>query len=137
MLEFSQVGSDTTSLYLTPEQGEALRDAIERDSKKRFSSYILSVGMLPQNVYGILSGRKKLSYRTLVRLLSNTSYGVECRIEFLLQKQSGKHAVDVPSPELEEMLYSEGGGELGEDLLIEKDGQLTMLEFLQQNELQD
>jgi len=137
MLEFTQEGSDTTSVYLTPDQGEQLRDLIERDSKKRFSAYISSVGLLPSNVYGILAGRKKLSYKTLVRLLSNTSYNPECRIEFLIQKDLGDIAQSASSPRLEEMLFSGDGEELDEDVLIETDGVSTMQEFLRKNGLGD
>ena len=137
MLEFTQEGSDTTSIYLTPDQGEALRSAIEQDTKKRFASYILSVGLNPSNVYGILAGRKKLSYKTLVRLLSNTNYFPSCHIEFIVQKKSGDTVQDASSVNLDELLYSEDGAELEEEALIEKDGPFTMQEFLRMNALED
>jgi hypothetical protein len=137
MIELSQEGSDTTSIYLTPEQGESLRIAIEQNTKRRFSSYIDSVGLLPSNVYGILAGRRKLSYKTLVRLLSNTTLSAECRIDFIIQKELGNTVPDVTSLNLDDLLFSEDGGELDEVPLTEKDGPLTMLEFLQQNQLED
>lgn len=130
MIEFSQAGGDTTSIYLTPEQGEMLRSVIEKESQERFSRYVESVGLQPTNILGVLAGRRKVSYKTLMKLFSKIEYHVECRVEFLIQKETGQTVSDASSVNLDEMLYCGDGAGSGQDQLTGTDSPSTINEHL-------
>ena len=44
MLNLAQAGSETTSIYLSPEQGRRLRQLIEQSIDSRFSTYVNKAG---------------------------------------------------------------------------------------------
>ena len=121
----SNPGIDTTSIMLDRSQSEALRSLIDKHIDCKFSTYLMRVGFDPANIYAIFAGRRKLTVKTLEKLLSGTNLVVECRIEFLVQI-CGSHVSNVPSPNLEEMLSSETGEELEMDQLIGRDPPYTI-----------
>jgi len=118
----TNVGAESTSVMLNREQAEALRSLIDRHTNCKLSTYIASVGLEPSNVYAILGGRRKLTLKTLDRLLSGTNLTVTCQIEFLIQT-SGDHALDAHYPSLEEQLSSETGEGLDRAVLTDQDFQ--------------
>ena len=110
-IRFPQAGSDSTTISLSREQGENLQRVIEKESGIRFSAYLITVGMDRANVLAILAGRKKLSVKTLTRLMSGLeNWSVECRTEFVMQKISGEDATSASSQSLEDLLFSEEMG---------------------------
>ena len=70
------------------------------------TSYATKVGLYPSNISDYLSGKKKITYATLEKLLSGTNLEVECYVDLVIS-QTGPRANDAPSPSLEEMLFSE------------------------------
>lgn len=128
MLNITQAGGETVNIQLDPEQGRHLRELIERNIDCRFSTYTNRVGIAETNVHAMLRGTKKISVKTLNKLLSNTDLELECRVEFHIKKRSGENAQDASFPNLEEMLHSEIGDELETDALIEEVFQSTGME---------
>jgi hypothetical protein len=114
-LSLAQAGAPTTSIVLTPYQGEALRAIIAQSINCKFTSHIYKTGLLPPNVWPIFNGKKKVSLQTLERLISGTNLEVECRVEFLIRTR-GEDAQDAPSVNLEPELFYEIGEESEVDL---------------------
>lgn len=121
-LRLPQAGTASTTISLTKEQGDQLQSLIERESGTRFSAYLIKVHMDRPNVAAILAGRKKLSVKTLAKLLSGLdSWDVECRTEFIVQKRIGEDVQNASSQSLEEMLFLEDMDMSTEEQLNETD----------------
>jgi len=130
MLNISQAGGDTVNVQLDPEQGRKLREYIERNINCRFSTYVRKVGIAESNIHAMLRGTKKMSVKTLNRLLSCTDLELECRVEFQIQRKSGEAVQDASSPSLEEELLYEIGEESETEHLTEEEDLSTGTENL-------
>lgn len=105
MLILSQEGGPTTTLLLTKEQGQELKELIERNIDCRITSYCHKIGIEYSNLANILGGRKKISFRTLQRLVSDAPFDVECQVQFLIKPT--KDAPDADYQSLEDILFLE------------------------------
>ena len=117
----AQEGGQSTTIALTKAQGAALKTFIEANIDCRFTSYCHRIGMEYSNVSAIFAGRKKISLKTLERLLSAMDFYVECQIEFIIQKKSTEIVKDALCPNLEEELLFGGKEESAEEPLNEMD----------------
>lgn len=121
-LRLPQAGTASTTIRLTKEQGLSIERLIEKESGTRFSTYLIKVQMDRPNVAAMLAGRKKLSVKTLSKLLSGLDgWEVECRTEFIVQKTIGRDATSASSQSLEEMLFLEDMDMSTEEQLNETD----------------
>lgn len=107
-MHIHQPGGSKTTIILSPEQGSEIRSLLEKNIDCRFTTYCHQVGLQYSNVQAMLTGRKKISLDTMERLLSGIDYTVECRTEFVIQKQTTLDAEDAHSTSLEEELFFEG-----------------------------
>lgn len=120
-----QPGGPKTTILLSPEQGEELRALLEKNINSRFTTYCQLVGLQYTNVQAMLTGRKRISLDTMERLLSGINYNVECRTEFVIQKQTTMDAEDAHSTSLEEELFFEGMDESPTEQLSETEDFFT------------
>lgn len=106
-----------TSFYLTPEQGNKIRELIVLQIDTSFRYYINNkVGLADSNVSAILNGKRPLSISMLEKILSGTRITLaQCTLNFTLENVSGGIVPYVPSPTIEEMLYSQEIGQLDEE----------------------
>lgn len=81
--------SPKSTTTLAPQEGEQLRNIIEKNTKYPFTSYVNKVGLHPSNVYAMLSGNQKLSASMLNRLFSATELEVKCQLMIVIQKPDG------------------------------------------------
>jgi hypothetical protein len=123
-----QPGGPKTTILLSPEQGEEIRSILEKNINSRFTTYCTQVGLQYTNVQAMLTGRKRISLDTFERLFSGIDYVVECRTEFVIQKQTTSTANDAPSTSLEEELFFEDMDESPMEQLNEKEDFFTTTE---------
>jgi len=108
VLHITQEGGLSTTAYLTTEQGAALKLLIQQNiDSGRLTSYCHQVGMQYTNVANMLNGKKKVSLKTLQRLLSNSPLEVECRVEFIITKKDTSIAQDADLRSLDDILFLE------------------------------
>ena len=100
-MEITQAG-ENVSVTLDKEDGEKLRRIIEANCNKRFTAYIISLNFKPSNIYAMLDGRRKLTWKTLEKLLSETELEAECHITITLRKQDGQSVLDAFSQKQEQ-----------------------------------
>jgi len=104
MLEIFQQPEHRATLQLEPHQGEALRSLIVSTTKMAFNRYVEKVGLQPTNVSNYLSGRNRMSFATLYKLLAGTNLQITCLLHVTIT--NGSVAENVDCMPLEEMLFS-------------------------------
>lgn len=103
-LEIHQEPEGRATIQLEPYQGEALRSLIIKSSGMTFNRYLEKVGLQPTNVANYLSGRNRMSFSTLYKLLAGTSLTLQCLLQVTIT--SGNVVESADYTPLEEMLYS-------------------------------
>lgn len=102
-LEIHQQPEGRATIQLDPYQGEALRSLIIQSSGMTFNRYLEKVGLQPTNVANYLSGRNRMSFTTLYKLLAGTSLSIQCLLQVTITNGSVVESADYTP--LEEMLY--------------------------------
>lgn len=95
------------SIQLTKAQGAEIESLIYKETGCRISSYAIQVGISDTNISAYLLGRKKITYNTLVKLLSRIPYTVECETRFVVKKDIGSSATNADCQSIEEQLFLE------------------------------
>jgi transcriptional regulator with XRE-family HTH domain len=103
-LEIFQQPEHRATIQLEPHQGEALRSLIVSTTHMSFNRYVEKVGLQPTNVSNYLSGRNRMSFATLYKLLAGTNLHLTCLLQVTITNGSVVESADcIP---LEEMLFS-------------------------------
>ena len=105
---------DKLSFFLTPEQGEEVREAILQQIDTSFRVYVReTVGMHYPNVHNFLTGQRRISIQNFLKLLSGTRIELgECTLHIILENLGGGIVKTVDLPTIEETLSSLEGSEL-------------------------
>lgn len=98
-----------TSVLLTEQEGSDLRELIVTQIDTSFAYYLeQKVGMQYSNVHAYLTGRKAITLKNIIKLLSGTNIQVkECITILTLEKSSGEDALNATFIGIEETLSSQ------------------------------
>jgi hypothetical protein len=104
LLEIFQQPDEKATIKLSPDEGEALRSLLVRESGMSFNRYLETVGLAPTNICNQLSGRNRMSLYVLGKLLAGTNLVIQCQLQVTIM--NGVVVENVDCTPLDEMLYS-------------------------------
>lgn len=128
-----------TSVLLTEQEGSDLREMIVTQIDTSFAFYIEQyVGMHYSNVHAYLTGKKAISLKNLIKLLSGTPIQVkECITILTLEKNYGEDAQNATFIGIEETLSSHDLDDVNfhlDALANEESQELSALEKLREKQ---